>query len=139
MMDESTTQQELVPGIHREALYNGRLVVFKIEKMTRKVVDAWIDACDKEMQRCLEEARPLLILQDLASPNASQTPYSRERGATLQDAYPDLSGRIAYILPDTPDNQRIRLFIRRQPNTYRTRSIFFNRDEAVAWLRELID
>lgn len=138
MSDLPTERNELVSGLYVERVDDGQIVIFTILKMVRTVVDAWIDACNEEMRICLEQGRNLSILQDLSDRHVTQTPYSRERGQDIVDAYPDLTGRIAFVLPDTPDNQRIRLFVQRQEHQYRERKVFFSRDEGLAWLREAL-
>ena len=134
--DDLPDSEKLLPGLSRIVLDDGRIKIFIVEKMTRSVVDAWIDACDTEMKTCLASGQPLRIVQDLSGPEVTQTPYSRARGQELTDAYPELGGRIAFVLPDTLANQRIRLFVLRQPHQYRQRRVFFDRDEAIAWVRE---
>lgn len=136
MTDELQKGQLIVEGLYINFIADGKIMICTIESLSRTIVDAWIEQCDQEMQRCVAENRPILVLQDLSQSSEAQTPYSKERGQALADAYPELDGRTAFVLPDTPDNQRIRLFVRRQPHQYRERRIFFTRQEALDWLKQ---
>ncbi len=128
----------VIDGLYVNHLNDNQVLVCTIEKLPRNVVDAWIDVCLEEMKKCNEEGRPVLVLQDLSDSRAIQTPYSKTRGEEATEAYPELEGRTAYVMPDTPDNQRLKLFIQRQPHRYRERRIFFTFDEALAWLQEAL-
>lgn len=132
-----TEDETLTAGLMREVLDDGKIIIFTLTDMTRDTVDAWVDGCIDAMRKCSEEKRPLLIVQDLSDPNISQTPYSKQRGAETTDAYPDVFGRIAFILPETVLADPIRKFMRSQPNQSRNRDAFHTREEALAWLREL--
>jgi hypothetical protein len=136
MTDELQKGQLIVEGLYVNFIADGKIMICTIESLSRVVVDAWIEHCDQEMQRCVAENRPILVLQDLSQSSEAQTPYSKERGQVLTNAYPELDGRTAFVLPDTPDNQRIRLFVRRQPHHYGERRIFFTRQEALDWLKQ---
>jgi hypothetical protein len=89
------------------------------------------------MKACYEGQRPVLILQDLSNPHVAQTPYSRKRGQAITDLYPELRGRIAFILPNTLQSLRIQLFLRKDvQNRARLRDVFFSREQALAWLKK---
>ncbi len=128
-------REQLGSGISRETLFDGHLTIFNLVDITRVTVDLWIEACHELMKMAIATNQPLFIIQDLSHPNVTQTPYSRTRGQELTEAYPDLRGFIAFVLPDAPDSQRIRLFVRRQNNRYRQREVFFAREDALAWIK----
>ena len=131
--------EQLTPHLTRELVDNGRIVIFTITEMTRTTVDAWIEGCLAYMRDCVTKEYPMLVLQDLSDPNVTQTPYSKERGAEATTAMPELSGRTAFVLPKTAAALRIQFFIRGQSNHHRQREAFFDRDSALAWLREALD
>lgn len=115
------------------------IAFFTLHEMTSAIVDAWIDSCDEEMCKCLAEERPILIIQDLSNPKIAQTPYSRERRQLLTAKYETLAGRVAFVLPPTTANQRIKLFLRLDAERNRERRAFLSRDEALKWLCELLN
>lgn len=129
----------ITDGLHVNHLNDDQILVCTLEKLSRTAVDAWIEVCLTEMEKCSQDGRPILALQDLSDSRAIQTPYSKERGEEVTEAYPELVGRTAYVMPDTPDNQRLNLFIQRQPHKYRERRIFFAFDEALTWLQESLE
>lgn len=126
-------------GITRELACDGRVTIFILSDMTRVTVDIWVDACDTLMRAAVEASAPVYIVQDLSHPNVTQTPYSQERGQALTEAYPELKGRIAVVLPNNHASHRIRLFIKRQNNHYRQREVFFTREAALEWMNEEIE
>lgn len=130
------TVTELVPGLTIEYLHDNQIAIYTLAEMTRSIVDAWIESCDQEMCNCANEGRPILIMQDLSNPRIAQTPYSRERGQALTAKYEALEGRIAFVLPPTTANQRIKLFLRRDAERNRERRAFRSRNEALNWLCE---
>ncbi|MCB9435930.1 MAG: hypothetical protein H6673_02935 [Anaerolineales bacterium] len=131
--------QVLGAGITCETLEDGCVTIFTLTDMTRITVDIWVDACDTLMRTAVDTHTPVRIIQDLSHPNVTQTPYSQERGQALQDAYPELQGRIAVILPNNHASHRIRLFFKRQNNRYRQRDVFFTREAALEWLNEVME
>jgi hypothetical protein len=123
-------------GVTRERLDEGRIVVFTLSDMSTESVDIWVDACLDAMRDCVEAQRPLLVVQDLSTPGVMQTDYSRSRGNTVTTAYPELEGRIAFVLPEAiVTAYRIGRYVRGQGNQYRRRQLFITREEALAWLR----
>jgi hypothetical protein len=126
--------ERLAPGLTRERLAEGRVVAFTLMDLSEQTVDIWIKACLDEMAACIEQKRPILVLQDLARPGVIQTNYSRERGNEVTSAYPELDGRVAFVLMPGLVAQRVGRYVRGQSNEYRERRFFESRDEALAWL-----
>jgi hypothetical protein len=121
-----------------ERFCDGHIVAFKILDMTPVAVDQWVDACRNEMETCVKEERPLLILQDLSESAAQQTAYSKVRGRELTTAYPELRGRVAFVLSKTLSTYRVRHFVKGQELEARERQIFLTREEAIEWLKEFL-
>lgn len=122
-------------GLIMERLEPGPVVIFTLSDMRRDTVDAWIDACLAEMRACVKAGRPLRVVQDLSHPAAIHTPYSQKRGLEVTEAYPELGGRVAFVLAESLEATRTQLYIRGQPHRYRQRDVFFSREEAIAWVR----
>jgi len=132
----TSVTESLTPTLTQENLYAGRIVVFTLSSMTRETIDAWVDGCLAYMKSCWGAGEPLLLLQDLSHQHIAQTPYAKQRGTELSQAYPELGGRVGFVLPRSANAQNIRLFARSLSNQRREHSIFMNREQALAWLAE---
>ena len=128
--------EHLARGVMREVLDKGRITVFTLIDLADETVDVWVEACLDLMEHCRDEGQPLRILQDLARPGVVQTAYSRARGNTVTNAFPDLEGRIGYVMQPGITSQRVGRYVQGQEHHYRERHIFYSREEALAWLRE---
>ncbi len=133
---DHTQPEHLARGVMREVLDDGGIVVFTLIDLADETVDVWVEACLELMERCRDEGQPLRVLQDLARPGVVQTAYSRARGNTVTNAFPDLKGRIGYVMQPGITSQRVGRYVQGQEHHYRERRIFYDRDEAIAWLRE---
>lgn len=67
----------ITDGLYIKHVADGQNLVCTIENMPRAVANAWIEHCIQEMQKCLAENRPALVLQDLSTSSITQTPYSK--------------------------------------------------------------
>lgn len=128
--------ERLGTGITREVMFNGQVVIFNLSDLADATVDIWIEACLRRMHDCVDKNEPLLVLQNFSNRNIFQTEYSQKRGAELTALYPELKGRIAFLLPDTIQSRRIQVFIESQTNQSRERRVFFSRISAIRWLSE---
>jgi hypothetical protein len=129
--------EQLEAGVARQAYHEGRVVGFYLTDMSRQTVDVWVGECVREMEKAQAEGRPVLIVQNFKHRGVAQTPYSRDKGSELSSAYPELKGRTAFVLPNTPEALRIKLFVRRTADQHtRERDVFFNEEAALAWLEE---
>jgi hypothetical protein len=126
-------------NIFRETLFHNYVTIFTLTNMTRDTVDIWIAACNQLMSDAVQQDTSIFIIQDLSHPEVTQTPYSQARGQELVDAYPTLKGYIAYILQESADAQRIRLFVKRQNNHFRQREVFFSREDAFSWIEKILN
>lgn len=132
------TAETLATGLTYEVLEEGQIHVFKLSNMSRDTVDVWVKQCLEAMRQCHEAGQPIRVLQDLRSPNAGHTPYSEDKGKLISAAYPDLRGRVAFVLPPSVMAQLIRIYVRstQQESPTRERRAFENYEAALAWLRE---
>ena len=137
-MASDTQPQQLATGLLRSYAAGGRVVIYTLSSLSNDTVDVWVASCLAEMETCIAEDRPLLVLQDLARPTVVQTPYSREQGNTVTHSYPELGGRIAFMLQHNTASQRVGRYVKGQNHEYRERQIFTSREDALAWLMELV-
>lgn len=137
-MTTNSQPEQLAAGLLREYAAGGRIVIFTLSALSDKTVDVWVAACLAEMQVCVAEERPILVMQDLARPTVIQTPYSREQGNSVTNAYPELGGRIAFVLERSTASLRVGRYVKGQEHEYRERHIFVSRDDALVWLMELV-
>lgn len=130
--------EQLAEGLTREYVCNGQIVILYLENVSRKTIDVWFEVCLAEMKACNDSKRPVLMLNDNTAPKLALTPYIQEKSRILTDSYPDLTGRVAIILPNSLEAHRIRLFVARSLNKYtRERQAFFSREAGLKWLTEL--
>lgn len=126
----------LAEGVISETLDDG-LVVFTFTNLAVATTDGAAEALAALMRRCDEAGRPLRVLLDLSQPDLILTPYAREQGASLTRLRPRLCGRVALLAQEgTSIANRIDRVLRSELYHYRERSLFFRREQALAWLRE---
>lgn len=127
----------LADGVVIETLDGGELVAFTFTNLDVATVDYAIEALGDLMRRRDEAGRPLRVLLDLRQPDLVLTPYAREQAATFTRMRPRLRGRVALLVqPGTSIAHRIDRVLRSELYHYRERSLFFDREQALAWLRE---
>ncbi len=129
--------EEIAPGVVREWLLDGCVLCYVIKTVARKSVDAWTNDLI-ENSKALPADRALLLLQDLADPALSLTPYVRSRINEHRKVCPDLHGRVALILPRMAMAGVIQFMIRQNSTALIQQRAFFDRESALAWLQEEI-
>ncbi len=127
--------KEIAPGIIREWLVDGYVLCYTIKSVSRKSVDAWADDLI-EKSKALPADCPFLLLQELADPALSLTPYVRSRVNDHRKACPNLRGRVALILPRTVMAGVIQFVIKQNSTALIQQRAFFDRESALAWLQE---
>lgn len=130
----------IAAGVVSQTLDQGRIIVFCFSDVAVGAIDAAADALSDLMRRCDESNRPLHLLLDLTQPGVIVTPYARECAAALACSRPRLRGRVALLAPEgTPVAHQLERFLRSLAYHYRERRLFFDRDAALAWLRETLE
>ncbi len=134
-MNIPTRFQEFDHGFRVE-WYEGDIVLFEGSSQSRPAMDIWAEQVLKDTR--LKEGR-IKHIMDLSESETVITPYLRSKVKEVNDAYPDVTGFVAVIVRESLLTKAIRLFINRemmrgQPSM--EAHIFFNRDDALAWLRE---
>lgn len=127
----------LADGVVSETTDAGELVTFTFTDLDVSTVDQTIAALEDLMRRCDDAGRPLHVLLDLSQPDLILTPYARDQMAALTRTRPRLRGRVAlFAQAGTSIAHRIDRVLRSELYHYRERSLFFDREQALAWLRE---
>lgn len=127
----------LAEGMIGEVLDDGQLVVFRFTNLAAATVDSAAEAMGALMRRRDEAGQPLRVLLDFSQPDLILTPYARDQGARLSRLRPRLRGRVALLaLEGTLIATRIDRILRSELYHYRERSLFFRREQALAWLRD---
>lgn len=134
--DDESKVEYLTTKVSRQFVWGRRAVIYTVQHLADRHVDVWVNACLEFMGECVQVGQPLLVLQDLSSMQVYQTDYSQQRGNEVTHAFPELQGRIAFVLPDTLASRRIRHFVHSQKLDSRERQVFFDRQEALEWLMD---
>lgn len=133
----SGTKHELMPGLIRENLHNGRIVALRVEDASPEVLDkAYLTVL--EVHRDCGAERPFLLLYDVENINLTLTPYMRTLIKKLNAANPHVRGRTAVLLSKSSMTLVLQSFVRFIRSSNRPKRIFFSRSEALAWLEELL-
>lgn len=131
--------EEIVPGLSRESLRNGCILVLHFTASSRTVVDAWYQTMRDTYENCQPD-QPFLCLQDMTHPNIEITSYARVRSVEMAKLNPEIKGRIAVVMSKSLATHLMRGFLNllNSNSDSRERRIFLSHDEALAWLAELI-
>jgi hypothetical protein len=126
--------EQLSPGVRREWLLDGRIVVYVLTSSSRETADVWVETFKADIARWPND-RPFLVLHDLTAKSVAATPYAVWRAREMVESRPDLAGRAALVLADTITAHMAELFLRRQRQKPRLRQVFYERDKAIEWLK----
>ncbi len=139
-MTQEPQVKQLGAGVTQSWVADGRIPVFTIPDVNRTAIDVWansvlayIDTFDPDTQ--------YLILHDISAAGMALTPYVRTRSQELAIACAPLHGRLAAVMSPGPMSQLVGMFLKhelRQKMRNITSETFGNRDEAIAWLVELL-
>jgi hypothetical protein len=126
--------ETIAPGITRQWLHNGDIVVLKIEGSTREMVDTYCKLAEDVMANWPAE-RLYLMVYDFTSPKTMMTPYARERIREMTPLSPDLVGYVAIIV-DSRVTALARLMLRvsQRIKLNRQSSLFGNVESGAKWL-----
>lgn len=132
------TKTELAPGLIRETLHHGRIVILRVDSVTRETLDIGYNAVYELQEACSSSRLPMLLLYDLSPYNFTITPYVRQLISRLNASNPHVTGRVAVVLPKSPATAMIKLFVGFLARSNRVKRIFFSEDQGVRWLEELL-
>jgi len=132
---ENTRQavQTVAPNITLEWVHDGQIAVFEIRTVSRDSFDGWFQTVTKLMDTWPVD-RPLLTVQDNSYPGAAFTPSLREHSRQIANRRPEVTMHTAVVLSKTLVVQFVEFFLRTMQKPNRQTRIFYNRENAIAWL-----
>jgi hypothetical protein len=129
---------QLSPTVTLEWLADDRIPLFSVPNVSRGTIDTWIGML-AEMMKSWPPDRPFVMLHDISTKGAILTPYVRDRVKGLEAVNPSLKGRVALVLPKTFVVQLVKLYLRTAQRTDVATEIFFDRETAQEWLKQVLD
>jgi hypothetical protein len=138
-MDDKQDAQEfdLAEGIHIRVLDAGLVIVVECQTIQREAIDKLINWL-KDRFSGWDAETPWLALYDLSLPGAMVTPYMRAKTAEVNQLRADVGGRVAMVVRRDTTGNLLNMFTQLRPQDQRPLRVWFNRDDALAWLRELL-
>jgi hypothetical protein len=112
--DYTTLGEAITPNLYRHYLFDGLLMVITMHDFGRVNTGAWFDLVAAHI-KASTPSRPFLCVHDFNTMKAALTPYNGKKAIELymllrQQA--GFHGRAAYVMPNSPTGQLMRLFIR---------------------------
>lgn len=122
-----------------ETLHDNRLVIFRLEDLTRETIDAWVEAHTAWIND-LPADEPSFILLDCSTELMAFSPYLRSRSTQLIRAFADYTGYMVLLVPNRFWQETMKFFFRsQQRGTHLTTQVMTNQAEAIAWLVEQME
>lgn len=136
---EPTAQQEdeLVPGLTRELLHDGRFLVLNFHKwVSRKVVDGFAEAYLAYGESMGSKER--YVVYDFHRSYMAITPYLGMKVEEINKISTNEVGRIGMAIGNPAIRQIASMFVRRQQHTQPDLEFgfFATREEAMTWVEE---
>lgn len=130
--------EEVVPGLFVQWLYDRRIVVFIAHNVSHQTIDAWVEVLQNTLKDWPED-RPFLSLYEMSFPEATLTPYMRSKLGEVIETHQNLTGRTAAVVRKTFLVQLVNLFLRGRRPGIRQRQIFYDYNEGLEWLKEMLN
>jgi hypothetical protein len=127
----------VAPGLTRQWLCDRKIILFIFKDVSHETVDACANGIIETIEKWPPEI-PYLCAYNLCFPEASLTPYFRDRLKEVMERYRDRAGRTAIVIQRTFITNLAQFFLNTQKPGIRVRRIFFSLDEGVAWLKEAL-
>jgi hypothetical protein len=126
-------------GLTVEQLHDGQIVIFTVHDMTPATVESWANNVIEMTDA--RQAKNIYYVHDASHVAFSMTPYFRRHSERIASAHPQAEGYVGIILRESLLLKVTRIIIenlvkRSQPKI--ATRIFFNRSEAVDWLKECL-
>lgn len=138
-LENTPEPEQIAPRVTLQWLDNKQLVVYMVQSLTREATDAWVENALELFRQWPANKRILIVYDFTLCGGVALTPYIRKRAEELAIIRPEISGRVAVILPRSVGTQAARLFVLAKLKKSRVRRIFFTREEGLAWVRRTED
>jgi len=121
-----------------EWMFDNQLIFISFKDMSRETVDLWVKTLAPLMKDWPRD-KSFRVLYDASDPSISLTPYLRTRVAEFTRVSGGLNGRAGLLMAKSFVAQITQLFLRSQQHPGIQTRIFFNREEAFAWVSQGIN
>jgi len=131
--------EQIAPHVTLERLCGGRIKVLTVTSIDFETIDIWAETVN-DLVRELAPGEPYLAVHDVSAPHLSLTPYIRRKAQEIFSAHPNAYGRIAVVVQRGVAGVMMQLFVNHllRVVTGRPLRVFFNREDALVWLEELL-
>ncbi len=131
--------ERVLPGVTLEWVHDRQMALLRLTSISFEAVDAWVDTILQLLAHQSDD-HPYLVVYDLSDPQVTLTPYVRARTQEVARAFPEIKGRVAVLSPRGGAGRLLKLFVNQVMRIDRGRQmqVFFTRENAVAWLAELL-
>jgi hypothetical protein len=112
--DYTTLGEAITPNLHRHYLFDGLMMVLTMQDFGRAATSVWFDLVAAHI-KAATPSRPFLCVHDFNTTKAALTPYNGKKAIELYllvRQQKGFHGRAAYVMPNSPTGQLMRLFIR---------------------------
>ena len=130
--------EQIAQNLFREWAFDRQIVIYTVRDISRDTIDAWSRLILDTIE-AWPVGQPFLALFDLSFPEASLTPYVRDRLGEVMDSQHDLRGRTALVMRKGFLVSLIQIYLRNRRPGKRQRQIFFSRVEGLAWLAQVLE
>ncbi len=128
--------EQIAPGITRQFLHEGQIVVFTLTDSSRETIDTWVRLIN-EMATVAPTDRPLFMLHDISS--IYMSPYARGKLQNLAQNPPNVTRLYLAMVVDSLVVQMLAVVFSRTPIPNIERKVFRDRDAALRWLEEKLE
>ena len=129
--------EEFAPGCTIEWLGEGQICAMTLRTTARASFEAWAKR-SSEIRQQWPADHPIFLLLDVADPQYGLTPFARSRAMEISRVRPELKTYIAIITSKSFSGQIVQIFVRSVGALFPKLNmrIFFDRQEALAWLQK---
>lgn len=133
-------------GLRFEWLENKTIIVYRLGKLARSPLDAWVASIQRVQTHCAQQNLTYYAVYDFSAVLfGTLTPYMRHCSNKIVEQTPEgLRGFYAVILPDQTFGHIAKRFMEREvaaksKNTGFSRQAFFDFEKGVVWLHSQIN
>ncbi len=138
LREVAASLEQIGPHVTLERLYDGRIGVLTVTSIDRQSIDLWSETAIRLLSQRVPD-QPHLVVHDVSGEGLALTSYIRKKAQETVGHYPDAPGRTAIVVRRGAAAILMQLFINHLVRVIsgRPTRVFFSRDEAINWLKEL--